>query len=98
MSTDSKLVCSDRNTLLLKGAVNFSTAGALFDPVERELIPGINRIDCNGIEEADSAAISLLLVCLRLAQDRDLKIRIDGLGEQLQNLARLYGVDKLLLE
>ena len=96
MSAEVKLVRADQDTLRLEGRVDFSTAGFLYEAVKRERHSGFRCIDCRGIRNGDSATLSLLLACLRMTGDR--KLHIDGLNEQLLGLARLYGVEELLMK
>ncbi len=98
MTQNCKLTLLDQNTLQLQGTVNCNTAGRLFWLMKQKLVRDINRIDCHEIKEADSAALGLLLACRRLAVERNLKLKIEGLGEQLLSLARLYDVEQLLTE
>lgn len=86
------------NTLLIKGKISVHNVNTLLEDY-KELFNGeINNIDCGHIEEADSSAISFLLACLRQAHKRNIELNIMGMGEQLLNLASLYGVEQLLEE
>ena len=96
MTGPAILVRTDDGTLQLQGAVTFHSAVSLYHECRRLLVPGIRRLDCQGVQVFDSSAISLLLACRRLANSRAQDLSIDGMGEQLQSLARLYGVETLL--
>lgn len=82
--------------LILSGRINLSTVPALYRQIRQELIPGITSLDCSGIEDSDSAAVGLLLACMRLARRQDLNLQIKGMGPQISSLARLYDVDRIL--
>ena len=82
--------------LQLQGVVNFHSVVPLYEEFERLLAPGVNSLDCQGILNCDSSAISLLLACLRLAKQREINLRIVGVDNQLLSLARLYEVEDLL--
>jgi phospholipid transport system transporter-binding protein len=54
-------------------------------------------IDASGLQQFDSAALALLLECQRLAQASGRGFSVRGAPPKLTQLARLYGVDTLLL-
>lgn len=83
-------------TLQLPNKVNFRNTRRLYEDFQREFDGGVDCLDCRGISEADSSAISLLLACIILAKHRSQVLHIEGMNDQLQTLARLYGVDSLL--
>lgn len=84
------------NVLLVQGKVNSHTVNNLLVEFKDLFKDDINKIDCSHIEQADSTAISFLLVCLRQAHKQNMELDITGMGEQLLNLASLYGVEQLL--
>lgn len=85
------------HTLFIKGKVNVHNITTLQEKFKALLLDEIHEIDCSQIEEADSSAISFLLACLRQAHKRNRDLSITGMGEQLLNLASLYGVEQLLV-
>ena len=52
-------------------------------------------IDASGLQQFDSSALAVLLECARVAQGQG-KTFAHGAPAQLGELARLYGVDRLL--
>lgn len=58
---------------------------------------GVLRVDASAVRSFDSAAISLLLHARRLAQAAGGSVEFTGLSSALLELARLYGVDSLLV-
>ena len=98
MSGTDNLITTRNGTLQLQGVVNFHTVVPIYEEFERLLGPGVNSLDCRGIRNCDSSAISLLLACRRLAQQRELDLRIEGMGDQILSLAQLYEVEKLLTD
>ena len=54
-------------------------------------------IDASGLQQFDSAALALLLECQRLAQASGRAFTVRGVPPKLSQLARLYGVEALLL-
>ncbi|OGT84034.1 MAG: hypothetical protein A3G96_00140, partial [Gammaproteobacteria bacterium RIFCSPLOWO2_12_FULL_52_10] len=63
---------------------------------KRELVPGIEYLDCSKIQECDSTAISFLLACLRMATKLNIRLHIKGMNQQLLSLAKLYEVENML--
>lgn len=98
MSGTGNILSTDNGVLQLQGVVNFHSVVPLYEELERLLVPGINNLDCQGILNCDSSAISLLLACRRLAHQREINLRIVGVDNQLLSLARLYEVDELLTD
>ena len=82
--------------LRLSGRINLSTVPGLYRQIRRELVPGITGLDCSGIEDGDSAAVGLLLACVRIARGQEFSLQIKGMGPQILSLARLYDVDRIL--
>ena len=82
--------------LQLYGKVNLQTVSQLYEDFKDEFGSGITCLDCQAVVEADSSAISLLLACKNLAKSQGRELHIEGMGDQLDSLARLYGVDSLL--
>jgi phospholipid transport system transporter-binding protein len=55
------------------------------------------RIDASALTSFDSSTIALLMQARRLAQAAGRGFAVDHLPAQLAQLAKLYGVDELLL-
>jgi len=96
MAGPARLVSTDDGTLQLQGSVTFDNAAPLYRECLRLLVPGIRYLDCRGITGFDSSVLSLLLACRRLAVSHAMDLSINGMGDQLLSLARLYGVEKLV--
>ena len=88
-----------KNTLLLKGTITVNTAGNLLAEIKKLFInqENFNNIDCSQVELVDSAAISLLMSCLREAKKINREINIIGMEDKLSELALLYEVREVLL-
>jgi len=54
------------------------------------------ELDFSGVDEVDSAAVSLLLEWVRQAARLGCKLRISHLPDNLQCLVKVYGVEDLL--
>ena len=85
-------------TLVLRGKITVNTAGNLLAEIRKMFVSqeDFNKIDCCQLELVDSAAISLLMSCLREAKKNNRKINIVGMGDKLTELALLYEVREIL--
>jgi len=54
-------------------------------------------VDASGLQRFDSAALAVLLECQRLAKGWGKGFVVRHAPQKLQDLARLYGVDALLI-
>lgn len=55
------------------------------------------RIDASALRDFDTSAVAVLLECRRLARQAGLRLQFEGLPAPLLELARLYGVETLLV-
>ncbi len=74
-----------------------SAALALTLPATVAAGSGVFRIDASDLRDFDSSTIALLMQARRLAHSAGRGFEAIGVPEQLAKLARLYGVDDLLL-
>lgn len=91
------MIAQEGNTFRFSGPLTIATVSetlreseALF---EQE---GDWELDFSGVEEVDSAAVSLLLEWVRQAAQRGRQLRIQHLSDNLQCLVKVYGVKELL--
>jgi phospholipid transport system transporter-binding protein len=82
--------------LLLKGAITFSDALEWRESVLKELDRDGLVIDLAGVQEADSAALSLLLEWQREAKSRGFGVTFAHLPASIVSLAEVYGVSELI--
>ena len=82
--------------LLLKGAITFACALEWRESVLKELDRDGLVIDLAGVDEADSAALSLLLELQREAKSRGFGITFANLPAAIVSLAEVYGVSDLI--
>jgi phospholipid transport system transporter-binding protein len=54
-------------------------------------------VDASALTRFDSSALSVLLECQRLAQSCGKRLVVEQAPDKLVDLARLYGVDELLM-
>ena len=82
--------------LLLSGRLTFANAHEAYREFTRLLQEPIERVDCSGLEHADSTALALLLTGAGLVREKKRMLQIEGLNPRLHSLARVYGVESLL--
>jgi phospholipid transport system transporter-binding protein len=82
--------------LLLSGSITFNDALEWREAVLKELDRDGLVIDLAGVEEADSAALSLLLEWRREAKARGYGLRYANLPQAIRSLAEVYGVSALI--
>lgn len=87
--------CTD-GRCTLKGAVNLENVLALREEGLRLFTAAEVTLDLAGVTEVDSAALSLLFEWRRAALAAGRSIRYVNLPENLESLARLYGVAELV--
>lgn len=90
------MIKRDGDRLLVHGRLTIATVPALFETGLQHLNKEDLLVDFSAVEAVDSAAVSLLLGWQRAAQRAQRQLRVMGLPDDLQSLARLYGVDELL--
>jgi phospholipid transport system transporter-binding protein len=79
-------------SLRVSGRLTMDTIGATFGEAMQQLDGKDWTIDLAQVEEADSAAVSLLLAWLRNAQRYETKLTFINVPDNLRSLADLYGV------
>jgi phospholipid transport system transporter-binding protein len=81
----------------LKGALRFDTVPALLE--RQGDFPGAEKVvlDLSGVGEFDTSALALLLEWRRRARSAGGSLGIENLPERLHDLARVGGVDEILL-
>ena len=85
------------NVVQLTGRLTMDTAMTIFNKGlqvkegQRDLV-----IDFARIEDVDSSAVSLMLVWLRAAQNKKVKLSFTNVPDNLRSLAKLYGVAESL--
>ena len=83
--------------LRLRGRLGMQNAGALVAPLaEQAARHSLLRIDLKEVDEADSAALALLLNTLRAAQAEGHRIKIENWPPSLRGLLPLYSLDIVL--
>lgn len=80
--------------LTISGDVTFDTVVDLHKQLPKHFDEDLDTIDCQGIDHADSSAISFLLAILRICKPQ--QPTVINLNPSLSTLAKLYGVDPIL--
>jgi phospholipid transport system transporter-binding protein len=82
--------------MVVQGSLTIETVPAIFAVGLQHLTSEDMRVDFSRVEAVDSAAVSLLLGWARAASRYRHRLRVTGLPDDLQSLAKLYGVVELL--
>lgn len=90
------MIQREGDRLIVSGRLTMDTIGASFNDAMQQLDGKRWTVDLAQVEEADSAAVSLLLGWLRNAQRHDAKLTLANVPENLRSLADLYGVAEAL--
>ena len=85
--------------LAVRGELGFATVVSVLTPGRDALAAAAGNelvLDPAAVTKSDSAGLALLLDWLRAARARNLAVRVEGVPEQLADIARLGGVASLL--
>ena len=82
--------------MVVQGNLTIETVPGIYAAGLQQLSRENMRVDFSQVEAVDSAAVGLLLGWARAASRYQHGLRISGLPNDLQSLARLYGVVELL--
>ena len=83
--------------MVLSGPVTLANVAAVLEEGRRHLEDGVEAIDLAGVTEMDSALLALLLAWMREAKGRNRELALANPPQALRTIARLYGVDTLLV-
>lgn len=86
------MIQREGDSLRVSGRLTMDSIGASFNESMQPLDGKDWTIDLALVEEADSAAVSLLLAWLRNAQRYEAKLNFINVPDNLHSLADLYGV------
>ena len=84
--------------MMVSGPVTLANAAALLDEGRRHLAEGVRSVDLGEVTELDSSLLALALAWLREARAAKREVAFANPPEAMQTLARLYGVEELLLK
>lgn len=77
-------------------ALTFQSARAALEQGCAAIAAGETVFDLGGVKTADSSGVALMLAWLRKAQSRGQRLTFINVPQNLDTIARLYGVDGLL--
>jgi phospholipid transport system transporter-binding protein len=83
--------------MVLSGPVTLANVAAVLEEGRRHLEDGVESVDLAGVTEMDSALLALLLAWMREAKSRNRSLTLANPPHALSTIARLYGVDNLLV-
>lgn len=84
-------------TQRLSGALDLASVPRAFETVRSALTDGGALVlDLADVDRTDSAALALLVACLREAAGRDAQLRFRHLPADLLKIARVTGLDEVL--
>jgi phospholipid transport system transporter-binding protein len=83
--------------MVLSGPVTLANVAAVLEEGRRHLEDGVESVDLAGVTEMDSALLALLLAWMREAKSRNRSLALANPPHALSTIARLYGVDNLLV-
>ena len=84
--------------MVVSGPVTLANAAALLDEGRRHLAEGVRSVDLGEVTVLDSSLLALALAWLREARAAKREVAFANPPEAMQTLARLYGVEELLLK
>jgi phospholipid transport system transporter-binding protein len=83
--------------MVLSGPVTLGNVAAVLEEGRRHVEEGVESVDLGGVTELDSALLALLLAWQREAKSRNRSLALANAPQALRTIARLYGVDSLLV-
>lgn len=90
------MITRDGRRLAVQGRLTIETVPVVFDAGLQHLLTDDLLLDLSQVEAVDSAAVAMLLGCLRAAQRGKRSFHVAGLPADLLSLATLYGVADML--
>jgi phospholipid transport system transporter-binding protein len=91
------MIRRDGARIIVGGPVTLANVSQVLEEGRRCLEEGAQTVDLGEVTEMDSSLLAALLAWLRDARSRQREIAFTNLPDSLRTLARLYGVDGLLL-
>jgi phospholipid transport system transporter-binding protein len=94
---NSQLFCNDDENIQISGELTFSTVSHLYTQA-LSIFNRHNRfiMDLSRVERIDSAGLAMLLACAKTLKQKNGTITFKNASVQLQDLAKLTGVQEIL--
>lgn len=96
----SSIEHSGENDFLISGELSFASVPLLLDEGERKFLAaadGCITVDLKGVSRTDSAGLALLVEWMRRMRQRGHEITFANVPSQMLALARLSGLERVLL-
>ena len=90
------MMTCEGNCCQIAGTVTVDSVGGLLRELQPQLENGMDTLDFSGVENIDSAALTLIFSAMRHAQQAGHSFVCRGLPASFTSLAELYGVSDLL--
>src|SRR5262249_40223539 len=88
----------DGDRWTFRGVLTFDDAMPVLDASAELPLPRSGMVDLSGLAHADSAALAVLLALRRrAAEEGQLPLRFVGVPAMLDSLARVYGIEDLII-
>ncbi len=87
---------NESNAFKPEGALTIESVPVFLGAIETQLKQGVGNIDFSRVTDVDSAAVALVLEWQRQAAKHNVPLVLLNVPVALSNLAKLYGVAKLL--
>jgi phospholipid transport system transporter-binding protein len=91
------MIRRDGRRMIVGGPVTLANVAGVLEEGRRHLEEGVRAVDLSEVTDMDSSLLAVLIAWLRDARRRNHDLSFSNLPEALQTIARLYGVDSLLL-
>jgi len=82
--------------LCVSGPATLATATRLLEEARAPLAAGVSAVDLGEVTEVDSSLLAVLFAWMREVQARGGRLQLLRPPQELESLARLYGVAELL--
>ena len=86
-----------QDVIYLRGEVSVKTLAGLSEQLQQLLTAQVHRLDCSGVTKVDSSIAALLLMAIKCAGARDIRLAISGLPQSVSRLIKLYDLEDVIL-
>ena len=86
------MISRDGDVVRVSGPVTIDNVTAVIEAGRQAIAGSDSVVDLSGLENVDSAAISMMLEWMRDAARAGRRVRFANLPENLRTLAKVYGV------
>lgn len=90
------MIVRDGSRFRVQGPVTIGNVMSVLEAGLQQFNPELKQIDFSGLDEVDSAAISMVLEWLRVSKSRNLQLCVVNMPDNMKSLASVYGVLELI--